>query len=534
MIGLFAIHIRSEEGRRHYSEAVGRVQEGGGLTADAQNAILEALQNAPKTDAEDYPAGWIFLRSSRPVGAATDIISGVDIEIGELIEARLHSLGDIEVPEIDAINVQYLREIFNEYRNEREILAAEEREQREEEEEKEIDRIAKRILREGDPVQFIQDRFNENHIGDYGVFLGLLASVGAQLCLNSEGIQPGLSGQSGKGKSAACKAMFHLLPDGNKWTGSFSSRLFFYKRLEPGTVIFIDEAQNLDEFVVDMLKTCTSQFQTETVREIVDKKGEIARQFIPPRSVFWLTSVDSNFEDQLINRQLGLASDDTGEQDERVADAFLLRYQVGALPMPENRRVKICRRLFKILIEDGPKVVKIPFSDRILWKDKSNRRNLPIFLDCIIAFASIRRYQRETDEDARIIATKEDFDIALTLMKRNATQQLSKLNKDQQAVLDTVKGGHWERDRTTGIYSITRPKLQEVLRWHKTRLHRALKGRDGVGGIEDKVPGLYSQPESEDAGGGRIIRYERIYFSTKTENFLDQFAEPAVLLPGEW
>jgi len=59
------------------------------------------------------------------------------------------------------------------------------------------------ILRFGDPIGFILDTFNTQHVGDRDVGEGLLLGTASQSVLNSLGIPSKLTGDSGKGKSHA-------------------------------------------------------------------------------------------------------------------------------------------------------------------------------------------------------------------------------------------------------------------------------------------------------------------------------------------
>jgi len=85
------------------------------------------------------------------------------------------------------------------------------------------------ILRYGDPVEYILNVYSRLHVGDVQIGKVLLLSIANQSVLNSEGLQPKLSGASGKGKTHAAKVMFHLIPDvGYKLEGSLSAKSMYY------------------------------------------------------------------------------------------------------------------------------------------------------------------------------------------------------------------------------------------------------------------------------------------------------------------
>ena len=72
------------------------------------------------------------------------------------------------------------------------------------------------IMLHDDPVKFIIGTYNRYHVGDTSLGTVMLLSIANQSIINSEGIQPKLSGGSGKGKTHAAKTMYALLPEGWK------------------------------------------------------------------------------------------------------------------------------------------------------------------------------------------------------------------------------------------------------------------------------------------------------------------------------
>ena len=68
-------------------------------------------------------------------------------------------------------------------------------------------------MKNGDPVGYIINQHQKMHVGDRNTALILLISIALQSATNSKGIQPKVSGESGKGKTHCCKAMKHLIPE---------------------------------------------------------------------------------------------------------------------------------------------------------------------------------------------------------------------------------------------------------------------------------------------------------------------------------
>jgi len=352
-----------------------------------------------------------------------------------------------------------------------------------------IEQEADLILRKGDPIEYIKEQFSKIHIGDEIIFYGLLASIGSQLCRTSDGIQPGLTGESGKGKTDSCRALFHLLPEDYKMAGSFSNKSLFYHLKKPGTVLFFDDAARLSEEIQDMIKQSTSAFQEQFIHRTVDNHG--ARELpLPPRLVYWITTVGGNFEMQFLNRQMNLSVDDSTNQDELVMAVTLERYQQGNSRFAISEEVKICREIFKTLKDRDPVTVKIPYADKIHWNQPKNRRNLPMFLDTINAFTAFRQYQRDPDPDGSgsILAGREDFELAKKLWSGISREQVGKVGKDDIRLLSCIKEkGDKSHD---GIYTIPRQLAKKITGFSACKMDLIINGKNGTGGLKEKVEGF--------------------------------------------
>lgn len=384
----------------------------------------------------------------------------------------------------------------------------------------EIEQEADRILREGDPINYVKEQFSKIHIGDDTIFAGLAASIGSQLCCNTEGIQPGLTGESGKGKTDACRAFFHLLPEKYKLSGSFSDMSLFYHLKQPGTVLFFDDAANLREKIQDIIKQSTSAFQEKYIHRTIDKSGNARELPLPPRLVYWITSVGGNYEMQFLNRQMNLSVDDTTNQDELVIKSTLERYKEGNFRFTESKEVLICRAIIENLKDHPPVNVKIPFADRIEYQDKRNRRNHPMLLDTICAFAAIRQYQRDRDQDGAILATPDDFDITKKLWNGIGKEQIGKLSKDDLRTLTCIiEHGDKSYD---GTYTIARQIAMSILKFPSKKLHNIIHGKEGVGGLREKVEGFELVKGSKTVTsdyGNKMVHCDELQYSGTLDIF---------------
>ena len=129
--------------------------------------------------------------------------------------------------------------------------------------ENEIENIQERaddILENGNPIEFILKVHQSMHVGDINLGKTLLISIGVQSVKNSEGIQPKVSGDSGKGKTQSCKAMAHLIPSEWIFETALSNKVIYYMKLKPSTIIFSDDI-NLSEDCGSVIKRSTLSFQ---------------------------------------------------------------------------------------------------------------------------------------------------------------------------------------------------------------------------------------------------------------------------------
>lgn len=361
---------------------------------------------------------------------------------------------------------------------------------------------ATEVLKTGDPITFILDVFNQIHIGDRRIAELLVSSVGSTCVSNCAGIHPKLSGGSGKGKSHAGKTMLHLIPKGFWVNTSLSGKALYYNPVKEGTIVFSDDIAISDD-LESLLRRATADFQHSIEHRTVDntRTGKILR--IPARIVWWLASVEDEFDIQTLNRQVGTGVDDSSETDRLVLEQQLMYAEIGTSDFPENDAVATARMIFNDIKKLFVRVV-IPFARRIEWRGWDNRRNLPMFLDMIKVRTLFNYKQRETiesqeDSSYMIIATEEDFEQAAKLYQDRAETQSTKLIANELKIIDYLALG--PADVSTIASGIDIP-------YHTVR--RLLVGsKNGNGGMLGKVTGLSTEDVTyrTDGGNRRVIEY---------------------------
>jgi hypothetical protein len=374
---------------------------------------------------------------------------------------------------------------------------------------------ALKILSDGDPVKYLLDTFASMHKGDYDTAMVLLVSIATQSILNSDGIHPTLSGESGKGKSHVCKTILHLVPEEYWMNTSLSGKAVFYTDIDPGLIIFSDDS-TIGEELESAIKRATSDFQDTTTHLTVNTNRKGTLLTIPPRISWWLANVDSNMSTQAINRQFGVTIDETVEMDDEVRDFQLEKATTGELKFPVTDEVLICREIMRI-IKETTTIVTIPFAKNIVWKGSGNRRNLPIFLDILKAFAVMRIKQRVKCGDESIEATIEDYNDARQLYSNRAETQTTKLD-DTELKLIHILSSSGDMDTT---------QIQKVMGTYQTKIHNLLHGRSGSGGLLAKVPELRYEKATVPVvmDDGKVKNVQKNIYSVHGFDYFGSYSE---------
>jgi hypothetical protein len=346
---------------------------------------------------------------------------------------------------------------------------------------------AMEILQHGDPLAFLLDTFNREHVGDRTVAECLAISVASQSVENTNGLHVAISGNSGKGKSHACTAMLALLPETARLTGTVSNKaLYYHDSLQPGTVLLFDDV-SLSDDLQEVLKSATANFREPIEHRTVtaDRKLQVCR--IPERCVWWLAKVEDPGDDQVMNRMLTVWIDDSREQDERVL-AHMKEAEAVGPSMGEDEDVLTARALWEAVREEVLPV-RIPFARAIHFSAAQNRRNPGMLFDLIKACARLFFLQRERDGEGRVLARPEDFAAAARLygsLNGTAGGQETKLTKNEAAALETVAA--------MGLRVFTIRQVQEALGVTYQQAYRVLQGHERRGrtyaGLLEKCPAV--------------------------------------------
>jgi hypothetical protein len=171
--------------------------------------------------------------------------------------------------------------------------------------------------------------------------------------------------------------------------------------------------------------------------------------------------------------------DDSLDLTIKVNNLTVKRYCDGERQYPVTEAVLVSRCIIQTLRDEDIIDVRIPFGDRIEWLDTSNRRNPSIFMDLVVAYTGMFRYQREKDTESFYLATEEDFLAARALFTDKDGEELVKrFTKKERETLEFLVS------RPAGI---TQDDLAEHLQVSRQRAGQIIYGQKGLGGLMQKV-----------------------------------------------
>lgn len=300
-----------------------------------------------------------------------------------------------------------------------------------------VKKIGDRILSQGRPIKFLTLQAQRNHKGDADVIKHLLASVASTNSLTSSGIQPGITGEKGGGKTDCARAVFHLIPDGWKLDASVTAKIPFYLPMKDGLIIFSDDVEWSTE-LIHTLKRAMGRFQTRQKHLTLDSERNPVEKEMAARLAWWLSSVESVADDQLMDRQYSLDVEDDEKHALVVSDYIRKSRASKTVKFSIDWRIEVAKYILSKIKDHAPFKVIIPCAAFATWKITKDHRTQNKFWDLVEAMAILRYEQRQIDADGWLYATKEDFQEALNLFTRRKANHETHLTNAQTAIVGAV------------------------------------------------------------------------------------------------
>ena len=337
------------------------------------------------------------------------------------------------------------------------ILVSEKATEKPQEAPKAIREKAQAIAERGDPFRFLIWQAQRNHLGDIDYQKVLIASIASASSLTSNGIQPGGNGDKGSGKSDACAATYHLVPKDRRLDGSLSPMSLFYlqemDRLRLGMILFSDDVEY--DGIIPIYKRSTARFQHGITHFSVSggKERKGIELIVPPRMVWWLTSVESVANEQAFDRQYPISTDSSAGHKKRVSREIADRRARKELRLAEDEGIEVARQIIADIFGNGPFKVLVPQSTNSEWLKIADFRGQEQFWDLVDALVILRWKQHKQDVDGWLIAEDKDLIEAKEILTSHKVAHFADLTEAEAKLIGVMSSGH----------SMTQKELTEAL-----------------------------------------------------------------------
>lgn len=378
-------------------------------------------------------------------------------------------------------------------------------------------RAADIITERGNVLKFLVNQAQRNHIGDTDVVKHLLASIACTNSLTSAGIQPELNGEKGHGKTDAVKAVFHLIPEKFKLAASVSAKsLYYHQGLLAGSIIFSDDVQ-WSEDLISTVKRSMGSFQEPQTHFTLDANRNPLPHTMPPRLVWWLSSVESVADDQLKDRQYSLDIDEGKDHSRDVSDFLKNSRAEKKVRFSVDPGIEIAREIIAQIKEHEPFRVVIDCAAAADWKVKEDHRTQNKFWDLVEAFAILRFKQRYIDEDGWLHATVEDFNEAKAIFMRRKANHRTGLTNAQTKIVKSVIALQNEPD------GATQASIAVDLRISQQAVSKSLKAIVANTRFLIHSPGVHGEEFFKCTVAGLEVVYGEGDIVTLPENYQDSY-----------
>ena len=335
----------------------------------------------------------------------------------------------------------------------------------------------------------------------------MLLSYAAVRVLNGEGLHISISGSAGTGKSHAASTAAKHLPEGAVMDARVSDKALYYHQIKEGTVLLLDD-QELSEDLQELLKVASTDWSKSATYLTVNNQKAVELK-LPAKCPFWVVKANLNGDEQILDRQLVIWTDESVEQLRSIQQVI---FHTAANPDLKigDADAAVCREIWNHI---EPAIVTIPYAEGIGCDEHMDPRNIKILLSLIQAHALMKGPQRN-HEGELVEATIEDFmeaaKIINPLLENTGGSQKLKLSSGAARVLAYLA------EQETGI--IPFEDIRNETTMNQSALTRALYGRqdrqtDGLLGV---CPALEIVEDTFTRKGGGTVRRKAVNWSKST------------------
>jgi hypothetical protein len=332
---------------------------------------------------------------------------------------------------------------------------------------------AKEVLRSPDLLEeAAADMERLGHVGERATKkLALICALSAK---SGRPIQPSTHAQSSAGKNALWDATLSLLPEEMivRRSGLTAKALFRTEADLKGAVLYLQEVAGSEDanYSIRVMQS-DGRLEYEATEKAPDgsMKNVVYRTEGP--TVIVQTTTKNHLHPENETRVFPIYIDESEEQTGRIVESILRDAAGHGVGGAERNRVRERWHDAIRLLESGLEVV-IPYAERIEIPTSPIRirRDARRLIDVVRVIAWLHQHIRGRDELGRIVATEEDFHLALRLVSESLTRAWRTLAPAEESVLfvidklpDNLKSRGFRR-RDLKVKGVSDRRVKEVLK----------------------------------------------------------------------
>jgi hypothetical protein len=310
------------------------------------------------------------------------------------------------------------------------------------------------------------------HVGELSTKkLALICALSAR---SGRPIQPSTHAQSSAGKNALWDSTLSLFPEEMvvRRSGLTAKALFRTEANLEGAVLYLQEVAGSEDanYSIRVMQS-DGRLEYEATEKAPDgsMKNVVYRTEGP--TVIVQTTTKNHLHPENETRVFPIYIDESEEQTGRIVESILKDAAGHGVRGAERDRVRERWHDAIRLLEPGLEVV-IPYAERmeIPTSPIRIRRDARRLIDVVRVIAWLHQYVRARDSHGRIVATEEDFHLALRLVSESLMRAWRTLTPAEEAVLsvidelpDNAKSQGFRR-RALKVKGVSDRRVKEVLK----------------------------------------------------------------------
>jgi hypothetical protein len=286
-----------------------------------------------------------------------------------------------------------------------------------------------------------------------------------------------IQGASGTGKTLLLRKIMSLLPESDYhiWTRISDKSLYHAGVKYRNKAIAIEDWDGLSEEVQYVIRELQSG---QILRSSITEKqadGKMDSREITtqgPIASLMCTTHGSVYEDNM-SRCFLVAVDESQEQTERILE---YQYQKDRGEIDKRAAEKAVEELQNLVYILAPKVVVNPYAGKLVLPHRVHkiRRLNDLFQTFVRQITWLHQYQRKIDQQGRIIASKQDLQLAIDLLFETIVLKVDELDGSLRQFFEELKqyllSNEKDKNQTFG-----RREIRQALNISKSQQHRYLQ-----------------------------------------------------------